>query len=354
MPKKAVDDALSAASRVGPPELEAERQRVLTLTRQRDEWKRAAKRLEAQLEDAETRAQLRQAISEEQAVVKIRRRRKKSDLHRLTAGAIWSDWHVGERVTRDQTSGLNRFDPKLCEKRVGRLIEGIERLLTIQRAGGHIEDFLLHLGGDMMTGFIHEDLRLTNFLTPTQEVRFAKRLIRGGLDYMLEKFDLRRIDVLCSYGNHGRTNPGKPFKSAAPENSYEVMMYDDLAEHYGGEERIHWHIARGPYVYADLGGYVVRACHGDHFKYAGGIGGLMIPLSKFLHRMDRGRPANLTIMGHWHNQQALPRCIVNGSLIGYGGYASAIGMEYEPPMQSFFLVDLDRRRRVLAEPIFLE
>jgi hypothetical protein len=319
-----------------------------------DEWRRHALALEKALDLETRRCDALLAIKEPIEIVSIRPSKSRTRKNLTIAGAIASDWHVGETVTRGQTAGRNEYSPKTCEERAARFFERALRLVEIQRGGAEIRDFVLCLLGDFIGGYIHEDLKLTNAMSPTEEVRFAKRLLIAGIDFLLQRGKFSRLHIPCSYGNHGRTNPGKPLVGAAPRNSYEVMLYADLADHYRHDQRVSVYIPEGAFVYLDLSRYILRCTHGDTFRYQGGIGGLTIPLVKALHRWETQRRADLTLFGHWHTYSPGPRWIGNGSLKGFDAWASFIGVEYEPPQQAFFAIDVERRRRTAAEPIFVE
>ena len=88
--------------------------------------------------------------------------------------------------------------------------------------------------------------------------------------------------------------------------------------------------------------------------YSGGIGGLTIPMEKAIAGWNRGREQApyLDVFGHHHTAMQNPRFISNGSLIGYGPFSLAIKAGFEPPQQTFFLLD-SKRGRTGTFPIFL-
>jgi hypothetical protein len=63
--------------------------------------------------------------------------------------------------------------------------------------------------------------------------------------------------------------------------------------------------------------------------------------------------ADLDVFGHWHQSQQNPKWVSNASLIGHNAYAIAIKAGFEPPSQTFFLMDAKRGRTVTA-PIYLD
>ena len=205
----------------------------------------------------------------------------------------------------------------------------------------------------MITGYIHEELMESNSLSPTQAVRFAKQRIISGLEYYLQHGKFENIHIVCSYGNHGRTTQRKRF-STGFKNSYEWMLYHDIADYFTKDKRIQFTIPNGVFTYIDVYGYTCRFMHGDTISYQGGIGGLTIPLIKAIHRYDQQVQAHYNFMGHYHQLfQATKTCIVNGSGIGYNAYAQAIGAGFEKPLQGYCLID-QRRGMTIKAPIFCD
>jgi hypothetical protein len=54
--------------------------------------------------------------------------------------------------------------------------------------------------------------------------------------------------------------------------------------------------------------------------------------------------ADLDVFGHHHTQVQGQRWVSNGSLIGYGPYSIKIKAPFEPPRQTYFLLDEERGR----------
>ena len=117
------------------------------------------------------------------------------------------------------------------------------------------------------------------------------------------------------------------------------MLYHILRKQFPSFE---WQIATGYHNYLEVDGRIVRFHHGDDLKYQGGVGGLTIPVEKAISQWNKAIPAYLDIFGHWHTSMAGRNFMSNGSLIGHNAYAIAIKAGYEPPSQTFFLMDSKR------------
>jgi hypothetical protein len=264
------------------------------------------------------------------------------------AFAIASDWHVEETVDPKTINGLNEFSLEIADARIAKFFRTIIRLTEIERAGTKIETLVLALLGDMMTGYIHEELQENNGLSPTETVLWLRQRIIAGIRLLQKEGGFKRIIIPCCYGNHGRTTK-KPRHATGAKNSYEWMMYNVLRDDVPGVE---WMISDGYHVYIEVFGRLIRLHHGDNIQYQGGIGGLTIPTEKALAGWNKARAPYLDIFGHHHTAMQNPRFISNGSLIGYGPYSLAIKAGFEAPQQTFFLLE-SKRGRTATWPIFL-
>ena len=257
-----------------------------------------------------------------------------------TAFAIAGDWHVEETVEAKTVNGLNEYNLEIADQRITKFFRSILRLVEIERAGTEIENLVVVILGDMMTGYIHEELQENNGLSPTETVLWLRKRILAGLKLLQKEGGFKRIIVPCSYGNHGRTTK-KPRHATGAKNSYEWMMYhvmrDDLPS-------VEWQIADGYFNLITVYDRLFAIHHGDNVRYEGGIGGLTIPAEKAIASWAKSIPAYLHIFGHHHTAQQTQRWLCNGSLIGYGPYSLSIKAGFEPPQQTFFLLDSKRGR----------
>jgi hypothetical protein len=267
-------------------------------------------------------------------------RESSKDKRVATAFAALSDVHPGEDVAPETVNGMNAFNPAICSLRLRRWREGAEWLIREQQGMFTVRNLIVWLGGDLMTGYLHEELLESNFLSPIEEVLFIKRELSDALRYLLAHTECA-IRVPCNFGNHGRTSL-KPRIQSAARNSYEWMMYHMLAQEFSGEPRIQFDIADGELLYTEIYSLVLRSNHGDPIKSNGGTGGVDVPINLAIMRWDQSRKAHVTIVGHHHQFQAGERIVRNGSVIGYNAFAIRIRASYEPPAQAFFLVDSKR------------
>jgi hypothetical protein len=274
-----------------------------------------------------------------------------NDKAEAVAIALASDWHVEETVESASVNGLNEYRLPIAKTRIEKFFSTIARLTEIERHGAKIDDLILWLGGDLMTGMIHEELAESNSKTPTQVILWLQDRLADGLATLKPHF--KRILIPTSYGNHGRTTI-KPRHATGAAHSYEWLLYRILEGRFADDQQIEFQIADSYFNFMTVFDRRLRFHHGDGLKYQGGIGGLTIPTEKAIASWNKSpNRADLDLFGHWHQFQQSRTWLCNGSLIGYNAYAlSVVKAAFEPPTQTYFLLD-KKRGRTMTSPIYL-
>jgi len=108
------------------------------------------------------------------------------------------------------------------------------------------------------------------------------------------------------------------------------------------EKRVKFTLEEAYHTYLTVYGRVLRFHHGHNVRYGGGVGGLTIPTNKAIAQWNTVFRADVDFFGHHHTFTLHNNFVVNGSLIGYNGYAITIKAPFEKPKQAFLLLDKDR------------
>ncbi len=280
-------------------------------------------------------------------------KKPRKGLPEATYVSLASDWHVEERVRPEQIGFRNEYNPEIAQERARQFWRSNLTMLNAARAAWHIDQYLLWLGGDLITGYIHEEYEADNYLSPTEATLLAFQMLVEGIDYLLAESDCPRILIATSNGNHGRTGKKKRVTDDF-RNSYEFMLYQLLAMHYKDEKRIRFQLGTGYYNVVDVYGFEVRFSHGDAVRSGGGVGGLAPPLYRRIGKLAQGGDSvNLDCMGHHHQLDFLRLFARNGSLIGWNQFAEFLGCEPEPPQQASFVVDSKHQIACNMNPILV-
>jgi predicted phosphodiesterase len=258
---------------------------------------------------------------------------------------LWSDWHYGEVVRPEEVGGTNEFNATIAEQRVRKLVD-----TTIDLAFNHMgtaeknyPGVIVCLGGDMMTGNIHDELTETNDRTVQQQVNDLTDILASALERMADAFG--RVFVPCVVGNHGRGTLKWRMKQRV-YTSYEWLIYTALERHFRHDRRFVFLIPGETDAYFKVYGHRFLLTHGDSLGVKGGDGiiGAIGPIMRGSIKVGRseaeiGRNIDTILMGHWHQMLWLPGAIVNGALKGYDEYARlALRAPYSRPSQALWFV----------------
>jgi hypothetical protein len=124
--------------------------------------------------------------------------------------------------------------------------------------------------------------------------------------------------------------------------TYEWILYQFLAKHYGGNKDVYFKVADGADLPYSI--YTTRylLTHGDQFKGGSGIAGALSPLMlgdarKRKRSIAIDQPFDYLVMGHWHQLMMVKGIIVNGSLKGADEYSFQSNFDFELPQQALWI-----------------
>lgn len=110
-----------------------------------------------------------------------------------------SDLHIGIEID----NFANEYNVDVMYYRMSQYIEKIDEI----RQRHNSENCFVLLGGDMISGLIHCNLRLENNLDVVKQVKVASSVISGFLQQLSHMFSC--VHVYSVPGNHGRVQPKK-------------------------------------------------------------------------------------------------------------------------------------------------
>lgn len=255
-----------------------------------------------------------------------------------------SDWHWGEVVDPAQIGGVNEYDTKLAHERAKRMVNNTIDLLNNHMVNPSYPGIVFALGGDMVTGDIHEELMATN----EREIMPTVVDLWGVLAWCIETLadKLGRVFVPCVTGNHGR-NTKKMRAKGRNFTSFDWLLYTFLAKRFEADTRVTFYIPDGPDALYSIYGHRYLLTHGDQFRGGDALIGPLGPIVRGDHRkrarnMQINADYDTIVMGHWHQLMQTQKFIVNGSLIGYNEYAYNSNFSFEPPRQALWITHAER------------
>lgn len=276
----------------------------------------------------------------------------KSQKSESVAVVLASDWHIEENVRAEEIDGFNEYTLDIAKKRAEQFFRTVVRLCGVEGTFSQIDTLVLALLGDFISGNIHLALLEICELSPIDASIEAENILIGGIQYILDNTKLNLI-IPCHVGNHSRITQ-KVHIATETGNSLETIMYHHMRNYFKDNKRVTFLISPSYLSYLTIWDYTICFQHGHAVKFGGGIGGLTIPLRKAVSQWQKKRNVNLYCLGHWHQFLDIGEAIVNGSMIGYNGYAQFIKAEPEKPKQAFFIINKRFNDKISVRPILFE
>jgi hypothetical protein len=253
-----------------------------------------------------------------------------------TAILCVGDWHFEETIQKAAVNGVNEYNLGVARNRASRLWASAASLVDMCRSRSHIDTVIVNVLGDLITGYIHDELMATNALTPSEAVVAVFEQLISGLEFLKKTTKATEIIVPCVCGNHGRFTK-KRWAKAGPGMNFEWLLYSLMAKWFQAcqDKVIRIVLPQGDMTYYTVYNRTIRITHGDNLNYQGGIGGVHIPLRKALDVWNTQIRADYNYLGHWHSDLTGEDYRMTGSMIGYSEWSIRIKARFQKPSQAF-------------------
>ncbi len=268
-----------------------------------------------------------------------------------------SDLHWGEVVQPAQINGVNEYSLDTARRRLRKCAERAEHLLRILSPTMDYPGIVVALGGDMISGNIHDELTATNEANSMPCVLDLFTELGSFISTLADRFGA--VFLPCVTGNHGRDTK-KIWSKDRHATSFDWLLYSFLAKHFeaAGDKRVTFLIPDGPDAYYRVYEHRYLLTHGDQFRGGDGMIGALGPIIRGDHKKrSRNAQINMTydtmLMGHWHQYIHLSRLVVNGSLKGYDEYAYDSNFGFEHPQQALWVTH-PKYRITYRMPVFVD
>lgn len=253
-----------------------------------------------------------------------------------------SDFHWGEVVNPVEVDNLNEYNVDIARRRLKTLVDKTVHLAKDHMVLPQYPGIVAILGGDMVSGDIHQELADTNEGQTMQHVLDLAEHLASSLSHLADQFG--QVFVPCTYGNHGR-NTQKPRHKSAAYTSFDWLLSCILETHFKAlkDDRVRFYIPAGPDAVYNLMGHTYLLTHGDRTGVKGGDGqlGAIGPISRGVMRIKKsyaslGQTVDTVLMGHYHQNVRLADAIVNNCLKGFDEYAMSNRFPPSAPNQSLW------------------
>lgn len=255
-----------------------------------------------------------------------------------------SDTHFDEYVNPEEVEFMNEYSRNIAMERLDRVFDKSADLLFTHTSGVRYDELVVALGGDMVSGDIHDELARTNEAYTPDTVMDFSLAIAKNLKAIAQEFP--SVYVPCVVGNHGRLTH-KPSAKGRARNSFDYLMYRAIEALTADVENITFDISPSADLEYKVYDWTYRLTHGDQFRGGGGVGGIFPALLRTDMRKHK-RNASLRregyqylIMGHFHRYSQQDGIIVNGTLKGVDEYTYTSNFDVQPPCQALWLTHPD-------------
>ena len=187
-----------------------------------------------------------------------------------------SDTHIGEHVFKEQMRGLNEYNFEIFNKRMYGWANQILKHTSYRRQIAPVDELIIPMLGDMISGDIHEELARSNMANCMEQMIRGASIIAQALMYLAPHYT--KIRVPCVVGNHGRMTRKPPMKDKYMDWDY--MLYQWMASFCRNQENIEFHIPRSFITTFKIHDKVILITHGDCISGAGSSGAILNSITK--------------------------------------------------------------------------
>jgi len=222
-----------------------------------------------------------------------------------------SDLHIGDNVNLEQMSGLNSYDIDIFNRRLHGWSTQLLNLVELRRNVAPVDELVIPMLGDMVSGDIHEELARTNIDNCMQQMIRGANLIAQAIMFLAPHFS--KITIPCVVGNHGRMTRKPPMKDKYMD--WDFMLYQWIAAYLRDQKHITFSIPKAFINSFEVGKSNILIMHGDSISGAGSTQAIskgVTGLRAFLQYRNTLEDAILTsqddtitqfdsvMMGHFH------------------------------------------------------
>ena len=250
-----------------------------------------------------------------------------------------SDIQYGEVVDLIAVDGVNSYDSAIANRRIGRYFATSHRLITDLMKTSRVDEIIILLNGDMISGALHDELAKTDDVKPMTAAKMVAENLCGGIQLLLEiGLPIRAISTV---GNHGRTTL-KPESKGHTLNSYDTLVAWFIEAFFKTNPAFTIKYPASVDALFSIYGFPCLVTHGDRMGSSGGRG--FIGASATIIRGHRklladysGRGIHLykIFTGHLHTSFLSPFGQANGSMAGWSEYAQSFRFDQAPPLQGY-------------------
>lgn len=261
------------------------------------------------------------------------------------------DWHMGAVQEADEIEGFNSYSPEICELRnlhyVNSIIEWIER----KRLSYRINKLSILVTGDLVSGDIHDELRITNAFPVTMQIVKASELLAKQVSILAPNFEHIAVEYVGA-DNHGRLTK-KPQAKEEGINSYNYLAGYMASLHLSRFSNVEFNlypvnekvVQVGPRQYLLTHGHGIRGWMGipwysvERKQNREARARLQLVMDAYDNEMRMLRQVGFHkfVFGHFHYPIDTPHYSACGSTQGTDAYDHVNGRHADPSQSAWII-----------------
>ena len=255
-----------------------------------------------------------------------------------------SDLHFGEVVSAEETGGISSFNLDIAKRRFDYTIEKAIVIAKEKQKGFHYRRLNVFLLGDLISGLIHDELRVSNEVGVVQQMLFAIEVIAPQILRLCQEFE--EVHVASVVGNHGRVQEKYYFKGKA-NNNFDYLVAKMLERLTAGQPNLTWSVPESFWSVEEVAGKKFYLAHGEFVKSWNQIPFYGLSRAYLKWRVlcaDYGIHFDHMLVAHFHNPNIFTMVrgtmLMNGSIKGGDEYSvGAISAACDPIQLMFAMND---------------
>jgi len=250
-----------------------------------------------------------------------------------------TDWHMGAVQDADEIEGFNEFSPAILGNRIINFARDVLSWTELHRASYHVDECRVLVTGDLISGDIHDELRVTNeWPSPRQAVE-AGRLLAGEISLLSPHFKDVVVDFV-TVDNHGRMTK-KPQHKEGGYNTLNFPLAEVARLLLRDHKNVQFNIYPREQQVVEVKGQRYLLYHGHGIMGWAGFPyyGIQRKVAKDAVKRMRQRKAEFdrVILGHFHAPLRHPWYWIGGSASGTDALDHSQGREAEPCQVAWFV-----------------
>lgn len=262
-----------------------------------------------------------------------------------SAVLVFSDTHIGQVVSPDQTLGMGGYNFDIFLRRLARLESSVFSILE-DHTTTRVPEIVVAMLGDIVHGNLQHAVEAGQVNTLFSQFYAAGHAIA---QFFRNISTLAPVRVETAVGNHPRWANQRKMPTDNRFSNLDQFLYAYVEALLRDVSRVKFNLTKQPFALFDVQGHHFYAGHGDHLR--GGDRILGVPnhaIGRNLSNTSQmfgaaGKPfPNYFLFGHFHRPITLPHSsgevIINGGFPGMDGFALMEAFNSSPPLQKMFFI----------------